>query len=213
MTINVLVADDHPIVRYGIRRLLEENEIINLVGEASDSTELVGMLGDKPCDILVTDFSMPGGQFKDGLFLIGYVRRYFPHVKIIVVTMLENLAILRGILKLGVHSILSKLDEQSHIAEIVCVVADGSRYIPAGLACRLNDANAEEAWGPDVPKLSGREVEVVRLFVSGMTISEIAVKLNRSVKTVSSQKTNAMRKLGLERDVDLYHYATRSGIA
>lgn len=212
MTINVVIADDHPIVRYGLRRLLEEREMIQLVGEASDSSELVQLLGKTPCDILVTDFSMPGGHFKDGLFLIGYVRRYFPHIKIIVVTMLENLAILRGMLKLGVHSILSKLDEQSHIVDIVCVVADGSRYIPAGLAGRLHDTHSD-VDGPDASRLSSREVEVVRLFVSGLTISEIAFKLNRSVKTVSSQKTNAMRKLGLERDVDLYHYATRTGIA
>ncbi|WP_374622835.1 response regulator [Pandoraea sp.] len=211
MTINVVVADDHPIVRYGIRRLLEEREMIHLVGEAANSSELVNLLAKAPCDILVTDFSMPGGNFKDGLFLIGYVRRYFPHIKIIVVTMLENLAILRGMLKLGVHSILSKLDEQSSIADIVCVVADGSRYIPAGLATRLHDSVVDDTE-IDASKLSGREVEVVRLFVSGLTISEIAFQLSRSVKTVSSQKTNAMRKLGLDRDVDLYHYATRTGI-
>lgn len=210
--INVVIADDHPIVRYGLRRMLEGREMIHIAGEAADSSELIQLLAKTPCDILITDFSMPGGNFKDGLFLIGYVRRYFPQIKVIVVTMLENLAILRGVLKLGVHCVLSKLDEQSAIADIVCVVADGSRYIPSGLAGKLHDAVADNA-SQETSKLSGREVEVVRLFVSGLTISEIAFKLSRSVKTVSSQKTNAMRKLGLDRDVELYHYATRTGIA
>ncbi|MBN9116990.1 MAG: response regulator [Pandoraea sp.] len=143
MTINVVVADDHPIVRYGIRRLLEEREMIHLVGEAANSSELVNLLAKAPCDILVTDFSMPGGNFKDGLFLIGYVRRYFPNIKIIVVTMLENLAILRGMLKLGVHSIRSKLDEQRRQP----LYSGGTGDAPARLGGRRHRDRCVEALG------------------------------------------------------------------
>ncbi|AKJ67013.1 LuxR family transcriptional regulator [Pandoraea thiooxydans] len=212
MTIKVIIADDHPIVRLGIRLMLKDRLNVEIVGEASDSSELIAQLGKMPCDVIITDYSMPGGSYKDGLYLISYIRRYYPDVKVVVLTMLENLAILRSMLKLGVHSILSKSDDQERIAEAVTVVADGSHYVPATLAARLNQASSDESWGGEAPLLSAREVEVVRLFVSGMTITEIAARLNRSIKTVSSQKNNAMRKLGIGRDVDLYKYATRSGI-
>lgn len=214
MTIRVLLADDHPIVRYGIRLMLEEQKNIQVVGEACDSTELINLLCTSPCDVLVTDFTMPGGLYKDGLYLLSYIRRYYPDVKIIVLTMLDNLAIVRGMLKLGVHSILSKSDDRERISDVVGVVADGSHYLPATLAERLTDSSRDESWGgTEMPLLSAREVEVVRLFVSGMSVTQIASRLNRSIKTVSSQKNNAMRKLGIERDVELYSYATRSGIA
>lgn len=213
MVIRVLLADDHPIVRYGIRLVLEEHRRIRVVGEASDSTELVDLLGASPCDVLVTDFTMPGGLYQDGLYLLSYIRRYYPDVKVVVLTMLENLALVRGMLKLGVHSIVSKADDRERLTDVVQIVADGSHYLPASLAERLTDEPREEDWESCAPMLSSREVEVVRLFVSGMPLTQIADRLNRSIKTVSSQKSSAMRKLGIVRDVDLYSYATRSGIA
>lgn len=126
--------------------------------------------------------------------------------------MLENLAILRGMLKLGVHSILSKLDEQSSIADIVCVVADGSRYIPAGLATRLHDSVVDDT------EIDASKPRVAKWKWCGCSFPGSPSAKSHSSSVAASRRsahraTNAMRKLGLDRDVDLYHYATRTGIA
>lgn len=90
--IRVLIADDHPVVVNGIRRELEGDIGLDIVGTVHSSTELLRLLGSTPCDVLVTDYSMPGGQFGDGLPMLQMLRRRYPAVRIVVITMLDNLA-------------------------------------------------------------------------------------------------------------------------
>ena len=132
---NVIIADDHPIVLFGIRKSLEQIEWVNVVGEFEDSTALINNLPKLDAHVLITDLSMPGDKYGDGITLIKYIKRHFPSLSIIVLTS-----------------------------------------------------------------------EVLRLFAEGFLVTEIAKKLNRSIKTISSQKKSAMMKLGVENDIALLNY-------
>lgn len=207
----VVMADDHPVILLGARHALARFPDIDVVAEVRQSTDLVKMLTQVPCDALVTDLAMPGGRHGDGLPLIGYLRRHFPALPVVVLTMLENAALIRRLGELGVIAIVSKADDLSHIGLAVRHVARGLPYAGPTVRAALDALSAGGARGAQVP-LSPREVEVVRLFAAGMTMKEIAERLNRSIKTVSSHKTAALRKLGLARDSELFQYAQSAGL-
>ncbi|MEQ5840161.1 response regulator [Paraburkholderia acidicola] len=212
LPVKVALADDHPVLLLGVEQALQAFPDIKVVARARQSTDLIHVLQNTRCDVLVTDLAMPGGQYGDGLPLIVYLRRHFPKLPVVVLTMLENVALLKRLRDLGVLGIVSKSDALSHVGLAVLYTIRGSGYLGPAVAAsldasRLNsDDNAAEAM------LSTRELEVVRLLVSGMTPTEIAGLLNRSIKTISTQKKAAMRKLGLAHDAQLFQYAQRSGL-
>lgn len=206
------MADDHPVILLGARHALARFPEIDVVAEARQSTDLVKMLAQVPCDALVTDLAMPGGRHGDGLPFIGYVRRHFPALPVVVLTMLENAALIRRLGELGVIGIVSKADDLSHIGLAVRHVARGLPYAGPAVRAALEALGTGCGRCEQVP-LSPREIEVVRLFATGMTMKEIGERLNRSIKTVSSHKAAALRKLGLARDSELFQYAQSAGLA
>ncbi|HKT97129.1 MAG TPA: response regulator [Paraburkholderia sp.] len=210
--IRVVVADDHPVILFGAEHALLKFPGIQVVGRARQSTELIKALQTTPCDVLVTDLAMPGGQYGDGLPLIGYLRRNFPAVPIVVLTMLENAALLKRLGELGVIAVVHKSDDLSHIGLAVQHVSRNLEYMSPQVKVALESLRINSGGKNEEVILSKRELEVVRLFVSGMTIKEISEKLNRSIKTISTQKNTAMRKLGLDRDSELFQYAQSNGL-
>jgi two-component system capsular synthesis response regulator RcsB len=210
--LKVVVADDHPVILFGAEHALLEFPGLEVVGRARQSTELVKMLQTAPCDVLVTDLAMPGGQYGDGLQLIGYLRRNFPDLPIVVLTMLENAALLKRLWELGVTSVVHKSDDLSHIGLAVQHVSRHLEYMSPSVKAVLDTLRMNAGGKSDDVMLSKRELEVVRLFVSGMTIKEISEQLNRSIKTISTQKNAAMRKLGIDRDSELFQYAQSNGL-
>lgn len=210
--IRVVVADDHPVILFGAEHALLKFPGIQVVGRARQSTELIKALQTTPCDVLVTDLAMPGGQYGDGLPLIGYLRRNFPEIPIVVLTMLENAALLKRLGELGVIAVVHKSDDLSHIGLAVQHVSRNLEYMSPQVKTALESLRMNSGGKNEEVILSKRELEVVRLFVSGMTIKEISEKLNRSIKTISTQKNTAMRKLGLDRDSELFQYAQSNGL-
>lgn len=210
--IRVIIADDHPVILLGARHALAQFPDIEVVGEARQSTDLVKALANAPCDVLVTDLAMPGGVHGDGLPLIGYVRRRFPALPIVVLTMLENPALIRRLGEMGVTAVVGKSDDLAHIGLAVRYVMNGLSYGGPSVRDALEALRKGGADEPVDALLSQREIEVVRLFVSGMTMKEIAERLNRSIKTVSTHKIAAQRKLGLQRDSELFQYAQSAGL-
>ncbi|CAB3803355.1 Transcriptional regulatory protein RcsB [Paraburkholderia ultramafica] len=210
--LRVVVADDHPVILFGAEHALLKFPGLQVVGCARQSTELVKMLQTAACDVLVTDLAMPGGQYGDGLQLIGYLRRNFPNLPIVVLTMLENAALLKRLSELGVTSVVNKSDDLSHIGLAVQYVSRNLEYMSPSVKASLDALRMNSGGKSDEVMLSRRELEVVRLFVSGMTIKEISEQLNRSIKTISTQKNTAMRKLGIDRDSELFQYAQSNGL-
>ncbi len=211
MALRIILADDHPIVRSGVRALLERSTNASIVAEVDSPDALVKALEQHPCDLLLTDFNMPGGQITDGLNLLGLLQRRWPELPIVVLTMVGNLGVLRSILGSGVRGLLNKSDALNELPLAVNAAAHGRSYVSTALKDLL-DATAGGESGSAETHLSKRETEVLRLFASGMTVSQIATQLNRSVKTISRQKMDAMTKLGLKSDLDIYAYARENGL-
>lgn len=212
MQINVVLADDHPALVAGVKYALDSVKTIKVTGTAQNSSQIIELLETVPCDVLVTDYAMPNGAYGDGMGLISYLRRRYPDLKIVVFTTVDNPAIVREVARLGVQSYINKTNDLDRLSSAIHAVYAHAVYFPdENIRQHLPVKSASGSTG-ERTELSKREVEVVRLYVSGMSIGEIAKKLNRSKQTISSQKVTAMRKLGIVRDAELFRYAWETGL-
>jgi two-component system capsular synthesis response regulator RcsB len=202
----VIVADDHPIIRAGVRMVLKDALDITLVAEADSPEALLAVLSETPADLLITDFSMPSAEEADGLGLVQRIRRLYPDLPIIVLTMMGNVGVLGAILATGVRGLIDKSAGMNEISIAVQAVGQGRDYVSTTFRQSLLQSQFDSEVGASA-RLSPREGEVLRLFASGLTVSAIAERLSRSVKTVSRQKSDAMAKLGLKSDLEIYVFA------
>ncbi|GLQ90751.1 response regulator transcription factor [Dyella flagellata] len=214
-TTRIVIADDHPVVMLGIRALLKERSGMQVIGEASNGRELLAVLASEPCDLLITDFSMPYEDGSgDGLPLLRRVRRDHPRLPIIVLTMVHNAALTRGMLAAEVNGLVAKVAMTKELQLAIGAVMNGRTYICEAMREHVVDWSAQE--GPEraaeAVVLSQREAEVVRLYAQGLSVTQIAEQLHRSVKTVSQQKNDAMRKLGITSNTQLFEYARTYGL-
>ncbi|MCF1369923.1 response regulator transcription factor [Burkholderia cenocepacia] len=206
--IRIVIADDHPAVVIGARYELSATNTVAVVATAHNSTELMDALSNHPCDVLVSDYAMPGTEYGDGLAMFTTLLKRFPGLKIVVMTMMENAVALRALIDIGIACIVSKSDMPNHLTMAIHAAYTNGRYLSPSMDRILRNTGSVGK----APALSVREVEVIRLFASGLSVNEIAEKLNRSKKTISTQKSSAMQKLGIERDVDLVRYAIACGL-
>ncbi|MGF6775801.1 response regulator [Paraburkholderia sp. GAS334] len=213
--IRVIVADDHPFVVIGVRASLALHEGIEVVGDANGPQSLIRLLEATPCDVLVTDLTMPeaGTPAEDGLRLMRRIRQTWPAIRIIVLTGVTNAAILRSIMTDGVAGVLNKTGSMDELAAAVRTVGYGRPYVSKSILVTLAEAGSEASEMTAMPRLSPRETEVLGLFVSGLSISEIARRLDRNVRTVSRQKRDAMVKLGVSNDPGLFAFIRAHGMA
>ncbi|CAK9885424.1 MAG: Transcriptional regulatory protein RcsB [Candidatus Erwinia impunctatus] len=201
----VIIADDHPIVLFGIRKSLEQIDWVTVVGEFEDSTSLVNHLASLHADVLVTDLSMPGEKYGDGITLIKYIKRHYPQLAIIVLTMNNNPAILSTVLDLDIQGVVLKQGAPTDLPKALAALQKGKKYTPECVEKLLEKSSIGSSGDK---RLSPKESEVLRLFSEGLPVTEIARKLNRSIKTISSQKKSAMTKLGVDNDIALLNYLT-----
>lgn len=213
MKINLILADDHPVLIAGVKHELSRIHTLNVVGTARDSTEIIKLLSRVSCDILITDYAMPGGEYGDGMAMLSLLRRRYPDIKIIVFATIDNMAITAAMRRIGIDSVLNKAKDIGHLITAIHAVHAGATYFSPGLSAHVEAGKPTQLMSKCLTDLSSREAEVVRLYVSGTTINEIAAQLNRTKQTVSAQKRAAMRKLGIERDADLFRFAFESGFS
>jgi two-component system capsular synthesis response regulator RcsB len=206
----VVIADDHPIVLMGIRIALQAQcNRFEIVGEAANGMELIDLLALTPCDLVITDFVMTdASNGYDGLILLDALRSSHPKLPIIVLSMLNNPALVQGMLAAGVRGVMDKLSMTRELMLAVTAVASGRIYLSEHTRRQLFEYSAKDA-----KMLSAREAEVVRLFAQGLTVTDIASRTGRSVRTISQQKRDAMRKLGLPGDKQLHEYARSTGLS
>ena len=209
--IRLVVADDHPVVRMGIMASLVQACDMEIVGEARSSTELLAVLARTACDVLVTDYSMPDDRFGDGLQMLTRLRRRHPSLAIVVLTMVSHPCTLRAISLLGCKGICDKRAPIGECVTAIRTVMSGRTFHSASAARAL--AGEEDPEARRTGMLSPREVEVVRLIAEGYSVEEIATRLRRSPKTVSSQKRVAMQRLGISTEDGLMRYAYDEGLA
>ncbi|MCS4279884.1 response regulator [Stenotrophomonas rhizophila] len=206
MTLRIIIADDHPVVRIGTKAVIESSGVGQVVAEASTVAELMTALSDHPCDVLVTDYSMPGGQQADGFAMIAMIRRRFPTLPVLMLSVSNNLAILRMVVATGVLGLVDKTSSMDELPQAIQTVQRGMPYISLTLKERIDAIGTNSVEEGEAKPLSPRELEVLRLLGSGMTVKEIAIHLHKSVSTISRQKGDAMLKLGLKGDAELFDY-------
>lgn len=205
--IRVQLADDHPVVRTGYRRLLEQTGDIQVVQEAADVlSAFAGFVAVAP-DVLVTDLAMPGG----GVELICRVRAHDALARILVFSMHESEAMVRRALDAGASGYLTKASEPGALVEAVHALHAGRRWLDAALAPGLlqRDPLGESAR---LASLSEREFEVFRLLAQGQSPAQCASALRLSAKTVSNHQTVIKDKLGVATSAALAHLAIRHGL-
>jgi two-component system, NarL family, captular synthesis response regulator RcsB len=210
---SIILADDHPIVRYGIRQALESQGLAKVMEEASSARELLEAVTRTPCEIIVTDFSMPDEQNRDGLSLIERLVRLFPDKPIVVITALRNPGLVAALLKHGVKAVVEKSGDIAELALAIKAASSGRTYLSRSLRTLLvsHEVAIKEQ---DTPKLTRAEIEVLRLFAyEGLTSQQISERLRRSRKTVSRHKRSAQAKLGLATNQELMEYCRRVNLA
>ncbi|MCE9847577.1 response regulator [Aeromonas allosaccharophila] len=211
MSFKIILADDHPLILTGIRSLIDQiTPHCEVIAEAYQVSELLKSLQQHHCDLLITDFSMPGDTRCDGLVMIQQLRRDYPNLPIIVLTQIQNSAILQSLIQVGVNGLILKKSVINELADAIRQILLGHRYIGPAVNMLLADAGVSSQG--NISPLTPKESEVVRLLASGMSVSEVADYLHRSIKTISTQKKSAMLRLGISSDSALFDYAKSSGL-
>lgn len=210
LKVRVAVADDHPVIRMGIEAALAEVPTIACIGVVPNSTALITLLDREPCDVLVTDYAMPGGNYGDGLELMDLLQQRYPDMAIVVMTGIEMPSLIRTLMSKGIQNLVGKTDELSHVPRAVQAAYVKRRYLSPAISAIVGTERIGEP-SEALTKLSQREREVLALYVGGATIGDIAAQLQRSKQTVSTQKMRAMAKLGVSKDAELFRYAAELG--
>ncbi|MEX5543717.1 response regulator transcription factor [Pseudomonas poae] len=211
MQLRIVIADDHPIVLLGAKIIVEKNGLGLIVGQAESPEELEVILNDIPCDLLLTDFAMPHSQ-RDGLTMLRRLKRLYPQLKIIVLTSIQNPSLILSILNLGILGVVEKNANHDELIAAIKNAAKNQRYISPYFREALADVSILNSNNPNI-KLAARELEVIRLLAIGLTPTQVAEKLSRSIKTISWTKVSAKKKLGITSDADLYQYARNTHLS
>ncbi|ASC66703.1 response regulator transcription factor [Achromobacter denitrificans] len=204
--ITVMLADDHTLLRAGLRRLLEHAGDISVEGEAGNGAEALALLAQRPWDLLVLDMSMPG---RDGVDLIRQIRGEHPKLPILVLTMHGEQQYAVRAIKAGAAGYLTKDSAAEELVEAVRKVAGGGRYLSRSLAENIVFERHGDADALPHLMLSDRELTVFRHLASGLNNSDIAKRLFLSVKTISTYKSRILVKMHLRNQTDLVRYAIR----
>lgn len=213
MTIRVLLADDHIMVRQGLRALLDAEPDIQVVGEASDGWETIQQAETLRPDVILMDLTMPR---LNGLEATRRLEKSLPEIKILALTMHTNEEYVREVLRAGAAGYILKEAAVSELVQAVRVVAKGESYLcPAASKVLVEDLVRGRQWTGDTlfDTLTPREREVLQLIGEGYTNSEIARRLSISVKTVETHRAQLRRKLNIHDRAGLIRYAIRKGIA
>jgi len=210
--IRIVLADDHQIVRQGVKALLENESDFEVVGEAGDGTTALAITGKLKPDILVADLMMPG---LNGLEVTRRVGKASPDTKVVILSMYMNEPYVIEALRNGAYGYVLKESNIADLARAIREVSAGRHYLSPPLSERAIEAYLEKTRGASLDlydTLTTREKEVLQLAVEGHGNAEIATRLYISVRTAETHRGNLMRKLGLHTQTDLIKYALKKGI-
>lgn len=210
MTVRVVVVDDHPVVRAGVRSVIESELDLEVVGEAGDATSAAAVVAESDPDVVVLDLVLPGAT---ELSLLERLVESWPGVRVVVLSAHDATSTIRGALAAGAHGFVPKQTMSVDLVAAIREVARGGAYLHAALGARLVEGPPPApSSSPAVECLSAREREIMLLLARGHTNREIATKLDISVRTAESHRTRLMRKLGVATRADLVTLALARGL-
>ncbi|WP_279608647.1 response regulator transcription factor [Burkholderia gladioli] len=197
-SLDVVLADHQPTMLAGLATVLREIDGLRIAGSAQSPPDLMDVLSRVPCRLLVTDYSLPDAHSSDGLSMLARIRNRHAGLRIVVFTSQINARFVDQMRRIGIPAIVSKSDSLDHlVAAIQAVLAGGNYHSPAIPLAQAEDMRLGRG-------VTRSELEVLHLYLSGLSITEIATRRNRSKQTVSAQRLRGMRKLGIERNADLF---------
>lgn len=209
--IRIALLDDHAVVRHGLANTLAAETNFEVVGIYERSRDLIAGLATAPADLLLLDFSLSPDEL-DGVSLIRALRVKFPACQILILSSHHDPATVGLAMRVGARGFVGKGEDMGQLVKAIRKVASGAVYLSTDMTYRLaetvtSDTRKASDEVPDaliLAELTSREQEVIRCYLAGMTITEIAEKFNRSIKTISTQKTSAFRKLGVTSNNELF---------
>lgn len=205
--LRILIADDHEIVRRGIKQILQEGLSFPEIGEAADTPTLIQKATSEPWDIVISDLSMPGGG---GIEAIAAIRLEKPQQRILIVSIYPEEQYAVRVIRLGASGYLNKDAATEELLKAVQVILSGRRYIHPFIAEKITLALRNQAGLLPHELLSEREFDVMIKLVSGATISEIAEQLSLSPNTVSTYRSRILQKMDMKSNADVITYAIKN---
>ena len=206
--VTIVLVDDHSVVRAGVRRLLEQEALFDVIGEAESGEKAYHMFGALKPDVMVMDLSMPG---MGGLEAIRRILMRHERARILVLTMHEDLSFANQALKLGAKGYLIKNTLGDDLVKSIQTVSRGEVFLSDEIAKKMAMQSISGEQDP-IHELSAREFEIFRLLAEGLEIDAIATTLNISSKTVSNYQTMIKQKLNINTPVELIRYAIKAGV-
>jgi len=207
--IRIVIADDHAIVREGLKRIVASAEDLEVVDEAGDGTGVMRVVREREFDVLVLDLSMPG---RSGMELIKLVKAEKPRLRILVLSMHQEQQYAVRAIKSGASGYLTKESAPASLVQAITKIAGGGAFISAEVAEQLALGAMPGSQALPHETLSDREFQVMKQLVAGHSVTDIAARLNLSVKTVSTHKANLMQKMALANQAELVRYAIKHGL-
>jgi two-component system nitrate/nitrite response regulator NarL len=202
--IRVIIADDHHLVRAGFVSIISLLDQVQVIGEASNGKEVMEVLRQQPADIVLMDLEMP---VMGGLEATGLIANEFPQVKVLIITMLHDVDLVRKVVALGARGMLFKNARLEVLQKAIDTVYHGETYFDDHIAETISEEGGEKALPAELKKLTMREFEVIRLVAKGYSSTFIGQMLHISSRTVDTHRTNILRKLGLPNTPALIRFA------
>ena len=202
-TIKIIIADDHPLFRRGLKHALEETSDIEVIGEASNGDSLLSMIKSDNLDMVLLDISMPG---KSGLDLLKQLKSEYSKLPILILSVYPEEQYAVRFIKAGASGYLTKESAAEKLAEAIRKIAAGGKYASTAVIEKLA-FDFSDSEKPLHERLSDREYQVFGMIAIGKSLTEIGVDLSLSVKTISTHRTRILEKMKMKKNAELIHYA------
>jgi DNA-binding NarL/FixJ family response regulator len=208
--IHVLIADDHAIVRQGLKQILSETEDLLVTGEADDGAEALNLARQQPWDVFLLDVSMPN---RNGIDTLKQLKKEFPRLPVLILSMHPEEHYAVRALKAGASGYLTKQSAPELLVTAIRQVAAGKKYLSPAVAQQLAEAISDNSDKSPHERITDREYQVLVMIAAGKTLTQIAEGLNLGVATVSTYRARLLEKMGLKSTAELIRYGLEHGLA
>jgi two-component system invasion response regulator UvrY len=207
--IRVLIADDHAIVRQGLKQILSETDDLVIAGEAEDGSEALMLARQTAWDVFLLDVSMPN---RNGIDTLKQLRKEFPRLPVLILSMHPEEQYAVRALKAGASGYLTKQSAPEQLVNAIRQVANGKKYVSPSVALQLAEAISDNSEKKPHERITDREYQVLTLIASGKTLTQVADALNLGVATVSTYRARLLEKMGLRSTAELIRYGLEHGL-
>ena len=207
--IRILIADDHAIVREGLKQIVAETSDMLVAGEATSGQQVLDLIREGVWHVILLDIAMPGRGGMETLKILGHER---PDIPVLILSMYSEEQYAIRTIKAGAAGYLTKESAPEELISAIRKVSQGGRYVSASLAEKLASHLAGGNEGLVHERLSNREYQVMIMIASGMSVKEIADRLSLSIKTISTNRARIMTKMKMKNNAEIIHYAIKQGL-